>query len=190
MKTMQSNRLGNLLLEAARYRLGVESVQLIYSVCVNVREVRLSVGTPIVSSSPMSPYNWIGTCLPRTAYCDTGFLSESVYFGELGSASILTLAHKEAKESLLNDMIIEHCKLHAVLHDSLGERIDDFVLSEKERLALYYGARGLTARETAQEMHINFRSVEYLLKMAKEKLGAQNLPEAVYQAVCTRQLRI
>ena len=138
----------------------------------------------------MSPYDWKGTCLPRSIHCDVGFLSESVHFGELGSASILTLAHKEPKDTLLNDMIIEHCKLHAALHDSPAERSDDFVLTQKERLALYYGARGLTARETAQEMQVNFRSVEYLLKMAKDKLGAQNLPEAVHKAVCTRQLRI
>lgn len=187
---MQSNRLGNLLLEAVRYRLGVESTQLNYAVCVNMREIHLSVGTPIVSTTPMSPYDWKGTCLPRSIYCNGMFLSESVHFGELGSASILTLAHREPRDTLLNDMIIEHCKLHAALHDSLAERIDDFQLNEKERLALYYGARGLTAKETAQEMKVNFRSVEYLLKMAKDKLGAQNLPEAVHKALCTRQLRI
>ena len=187
---MQIKKLGSLFLETIRYRLGVESVQLTYAVCVSVREINMAVGPVITAPPPLSPYDWKGACLPRSIYCESGFLTQSIYFGELGSASLLTLAHKELKDTLLDDIIVEHCKLHASLHDSFSEQIGELQLNQKERQALYCRARGLTAKETAQEMKVNYRSVEYLLKIAKNKLGAQSLPEAVHKAVCTRQLRI
>ena len=182
------NSFESLLLETLRYRLNVESAHLIYGVSVSMREISISVGPHPPLCAPLSPYDWEGACLPRCVLRQGRYITENIYFGALGSGSLLRLSHDKALGAGLDNVIVEHCKLHATLSGSFDDGIRQFELSSSEREVLYWGAHGLTAKETAKEMQANFRSVEYLLKTAKEKVGAQTLPEAIHKAVCTRQL--
>lgn len=189
LAAIKPTTLDRLLLDALRSRLDVDAVHLSYGVSIGMREISLSSGPTVPLFESLSPYEWQGSCLPRSYRTDTGYITESVFFGDMGSASRLRIGHRQDPAELGEQLIIEHCKLHAALEDSFNERIKDCRLSSAESTALYWGARGFTAKETAREMGMNFRSIEYLLKNAKSKLGAQSLPEAIHKAVCTRQLK-
>lgn len=180
--TAKANSFERLLLDALKIRLDAESLHLVYGVSMSMREISLFAGFGGAHGNVASPYDWEGSCLPRTFELDGKFITDSIFFGDMGSASRLRLTHKHAIEDLPDRLIVEHCKLHSALEVSFDDGIKEFQLNSNESAALYWGARGLTAKETAKEMGLNFRSIEYSLKTAKEKLGAQSLPEEIGRA--------
>ena len=55
--------------------------------------------------------------------------------------------------------------------------INNFYLSKREMECIKYLAQGYTAKMTAQELHISFRTVEYYIETAKHKLNVHSKSE-------------
>lgn len=61
-------------------------------------------------------------------------------------------------------------------------------LSKREREAMLWAARGKTAWETGEILHISENTVKQYLKSAMEKLGVSSKPQAVVKAIMTYQI--
>jgi len=167
----------------------------IFAIAPASREFHISTtsdadGAPAPTDLP-SPFDWCGPYVPRTSFHRGAQCIESIYSGAMGSTSYLKITGLSlgVSESTLGQVIAEHCHFHAMVYETIPSGMGEFQLNQSEQAALYWSANGLTAKETAAEMKISFRSVEYFIKTAKDKLAAQNVTEAVYRAICTRQMK-
>ncbi len=169
--------------------LDARSAQLTYWVSSGIRETSIAVGPESSLLIPESPYDQQGPSLQKYTKMQDEHLYESIYFGALGSASVLKLIGHVHHESRLDKLILEHCKLHALLQESFSATLQAHQLSANERQVLLLAAHGLTASEIAAETKKTVRAVEYLLLKAKKTLNATNLSEAIFRAISTHQLK-
>ena len=81
------------------------------------------------------------------------------------------------------DLVAERDKLQRRMANAAGEDVSSTVLTDRERDALSWAARGKTMAETAIILSISAGTVETHLKSAIRKLGAVNKTQAVVRAV-------
>jgi DNA-binding CsgD family transcriptional regulator len=179
-----------LLLDAMRHRLEVAALHITYVQTAGAPELQLRAGRQNHEFENVSPYHWDDSLLYRTKQFEREYVSQMVYFGNRGSASLLQIIHSIPFDALFDKLVAEHYKFHAVLFSKVDIDVhaSNLRLTAKERLMVSWAAKGLTTKETAKLLKLDPRAVEHNLRMARLKLDAPTVSALVYLAIRSRQL--